>query len=167
MRGSYDAALRPLPGQGTEPGDRPEVAATSFYNLSLAHLQKFEYQAYNEAKSNADRLAPGLVADYDRWKYDSGDYAVVDLGLSRERGLAQVRRVPSRESAVRNARRGAPAGGGPGRSRRRSLNRFTASAVVFALVAVPGRRWRGPQGLHAPLLAGAGRRSAASATWAR
>ena len=60
------------------------MAATSHYNLSLAHLQKFDYQAYNAAKSNADRIAPGLVADYDRWKYDTGEYAVVDLGLGRE-----------------------------------------------------------------------------------
>jgi hypothetical protein len=69
---------------GADAGGPPEVVATFFYNLSLAHLRKFEYQAYNEARSNADRLAPGRVSAYDRWRYDSGDYAVVDLGLSRE-----------------------------------------------------------------------------------
>jgi hypothetical protein len=70
--------------------------ATFFYNQSLAHLQRFEYQPAQEAKSNADRLARGLIGDYDRtWKYDKGDYAVVDLGLSIDqvsdkfRGTAQ------------------------------------------------------------------------------
>ncbi len=92
MRGSYDAA-RARYRAGTEAGAEAEIAATSYYNLSLAHLQKFEYQAYNVARSNADRLAPGLVADYDRWKYDTRDYAVVDLGLTPEAGRRwQVRR---------------------------------------------------------------------------
>ena len=46
--GDYDAA-RVRFRQGAEVGGSAEVAATSFYNLSLAHLEKFEYQAYNEA----------------------------------------------------------------------------------------------------------------------
>ena len=143
VRGSYDAA-RARYRAGTEPGVPPEIAATSYYNLSLAHLQKFEYQAFNEAKSNADRLAHGLVADYDRWKYDSGDYAVVDLGLTRE----QVRdKFAGSESGVtvRNiaARQGAPSR--PGGLLGSLTNRFVACVGVFALAVFLVGRWRGPK----------------------
>jgi Tfp pilus assembly protein PilF len=143
LRGSYDAA-RARYRAGTEAGTPPEIAATSFYNLSLAYLQKFEYQAYNEAKSNADRLAPGLVADYDRWKYDSRDYAVVDLGLTRE----QVRdKFAGSESgvAVRNIAAGPGAPSRPGAPLGSLLNRFGASLGVFALAAFLVGRWRGPK----------------------
>jgi Tfp pilus assembly protein PilF len=142
-RGSYDAA-RAGYRAGTGAGAEAEIAATSYYNLSLAYLQKFEYQAYDEAKSNADRLAPGLVADYDRWKYDSRDYAVVDLGLTRE----QVRdKFAGSESGV--AKRNIAAGPRPP-SRRWALagslvNRFAASVGVFALAAFLVARWRGPK----------------------
>jgi hypothetical protein len=120
------------------------VAATSFYNLSLVHLQKFEYQAYNEAKSNADRLAPGLVADYDRWRYDSGDYAVVDMGLD----TAQVARKFAGAAGGAGARNviagqeSPPAGEGVARA---LANRFSAALGVFALVAFAVGRWRGPK----------------------
>jgi hypothetical protein len=46
------------------------VTATFYYNLSLAHLQRFEYQPAQEARSQADRLAAGLTRSYDSlWKY--------------------------------------------------------------------------------------------------
>ena len=165
VRGSYDAA-RARYRAGTEAGAGAEIAATSYYNLSLAHLQKFEYQAYNEAKSNADRLAPGLVADYDRWKYDTRDYAVVDLGLTRE----QVRdKFAGSESgvAVRNI------AGGPSRRRAaRTLagslaNRFVASVAVFALAVVPRRGAGAGRRRSRSTAAGAARPSAATATWGR
>jgi tetratricopeptide (TPR) repeat protein len=123
-RGAFDVA-RERYREGTAPGSPPDVAATSFYNLSLVHLQKFEYQAYSEAKSNADRLAPGLVAEYDRWRYDSGDYAVVDMGLD----TGQVARK------FAGAESGMTAGA--------LLNRFSAAVGVFALVAFAVGRWRG------------------------
>ena len=143
VRGSYDAA-RARYRAGTEAGARAEIAATSYYNLSLAHLQKFEYQAFNEAKSNADRLAPGLVAEYDRWKYDSRDYAVVDLDLTRE----QVRdKFAGSESgvAVRNIAAGKGAPSRPGALPGSLANRFVASVGVFALAAFLVGRWRGPK----------------------
>jgi tetratricopeptide (TPR) repeat protein len=143
VRGSYDAA-RARYRAGTEPGTPPEIAATSYYNLSLAYLQKFEYQAYNEAKSNADRLAPGLVADYDVWKYDSRDYAVVDLGLTRE----QVRdKFAGSESgvAVRNIVAGPGAPPQPGLLLGSLPNRFVAFVGVFALAAYLVGRLRGPK----------------------
>ncbi len=143
LRGSYDAA-RAWYRAGTEPGSPPEIAATSYYNLSLAYLQKFEYQAYNEAKLNADRLAPGLVAAYDQWKYDSRDYAVVDLGLTHEQVRDKFEGAPS-GVAVRNILAGP---GAPARAGQLALsfaNRFVAFVAVFALAAFLVGRWRGPK----------------------
>jgi len=139
VRGSYDvASARYRAGTGST---QPAVAATSHYNLSLAHLQKFDYQAYNAAKSSADRIAPGLVADYDRWKYDTGEYAVVDLGLGRE----QVSdKFAGAESGV--AARNLLLGETPARAGSRAealLNRFVASLAIFALAAFLVARWRG------------------------
>jgi Tfp pilus assembly protein PilF len=117
---------------GADASGPPEIVATFFYNLSLAHLRKFEYQAYNEARSNADHLAAGRVAAYDRWRYDSGDYAVVDLGLSREEVWHKF--AGSASGVVeRNV-----FGKGPFRglevSRAVLVNRFMAFAVLFAVV---------------------------------
>jgi Tfp pilus assembly protein PilF len=142
-RGGYDTA-RARYRAGTEGVAAPEVAATSYYNLSLVHLQKFEYQAYNEAKSNADRLAPGLVADYDRWRYDSRDYAVVDLGLTRDDVRDKFAGVETGVAARNVASAGRPPS--PRGTLLASLaNRFAAAAGVFALVAFLVGRWRGPK----------------------
>ena len=143
VRGSYDAA-RARYRAGTVAGTAPEVAATSYYNLSLAHLQKFEYQSYNEAKSNADRLAPGLVSDYDRWKYDSGDYATVDLGLTPEQVLEKFEGAES-GVAVRNLAAGRRPPFAPASWATALWSRFVASVFVFALGAYLVGRWRGPR----------------------
>ncbi|MCG6922028.1 MAG: hypothetical protein LJF15_13235 [Acidobacteria bacterium] len=127
--------------QGAQGGGANAAVATSFYNLSLAHLQKFEYQAYNEAKSSADRLSPGGVSGYDRWKYDSGDYAVVDLGLSREDVWRKFAGV-AEGVGVKNVYTGR----GGGRSiffLESLLNRFTGAALVFLVVAFLVGRARG------------------------
>jgi hypothetical protein len=110
------------------------VQATAFYNLSIAHLEKFEYQAFNDAKAAADRLAPRRVAEYDRWKYESGDYAVVDLGLSREDVWEKFAGVGEGVGA-----RNVWAGEAPGRGTigvASLANSFTAAAVLLALVAI-------------------------------
>jgi len=139
VRGSYDAASARYRA-GTSSA-QPAVAATSHYNLSLAHLQKFDYQAFNAAKSNADRIAPGLVADYDRWKYDTGEYAVVDLGLGREQVFEKFAGAES-GVAARNLLLGeTPAR--PGSLPGSLANRFVASLAVFALCAFLVGRWRG------------------------
>jgi hypothetical protein len=127
--------------EGSRTAHTDEARGVSFYNLSLAHLEKFEYQAYNEAKSSADRLAPGGNAGYDRWKYDSGDYAVVDLGLSREDVWRKFAGV-AEGVGVRNVAAGG-AGGAPRFQPASLLNRFTAGAVVFFLVAIVIGRVRG------------------------
>ena len=140
-RGGYESA-RARYRAGTQGAVAPEVAATSYYNLSLVHLQKFEYQAYGEAKSNADRLAPGLVADYDRWRYDTRDYAVVDLGLSLDAVRDKFAGAETGVS-VRNVVSGGH-GDEDGRALALSLaNRFAAFVALFALVALLFARWRG------------------------
>ena len=141
-RGAYDAALARYK-TGTEARD-PGVAATSYYNLSLAYLSKFDYQAYNEAKSNADRLARRLVAQYDRWKYDSGDYAVVDLGLTRDQVWDKLGGSSS-GVAVRNVLGGAPALPQAGSLLQSAANRLAGALAVFVVVALVVRRWRGPK----------------------
>jgi tetratricopeptide (TPR) repeat protein len=133
VHGQYDSALA-RHREGARAGGPPEVVATSLYNLSIAHLQKFEYQAFNEAKAAADRLAPRRVAAYDRWKYESGDYAVVDLVLSRDE-------VWRKFAGVRDGvgERNVSTGGGsgpPGLGPRALANRFTAGAGVLVLVAL-------------------------------
>ena len=142
VRGGYEAA-RARYKAGTGQGAAPEVAATSHYNLSLVHLQKFEYQAYNEARSNADRLAPGLVAEYERWKYDTGDYAVVDLGLTLEEVRVKFAGAEAGATLRNVAGGGRPAVVEAGTLAGSLLNRFTASLAVLALAALLVRRWRG------------------------
>jgi Tfp pilus assembly protein PilF len=142
LRGGYEDA-RALYEAGTRPGTRPDVAATSFYNLSLAHLRKFDYQAYNEARANADRLAKGLVGSYDRWKYEWGDYASVDLGLTRAQVWAKFAGATS-GVAARNVASGEPAA--PSGVLLVSMaNRFAASVAIFGLVAWLFRWIRGPR----------------------
>ena len=83
-RGEYPAALARYK-EGAEKAVDSETKAIFFYNQSLAHLQKFEMQPADEALSQARRLSAGLISTFDRlWKYDKGDYAVVDMGLSTE-----------------------------------------------------------------------------------
>ncbi len=129
----YEAA-RARYRKGAQAGGAPEVVATSLYNLSIAHLEKFEYQAFNEAKASADRLAASRVAEYDRWKYESGDYAVVDLGLSRDDVWTKFAGV-GEGVGVRNVSAGGVAAEAP--VRLGSLaNRFTSAALVLVLVAL-------------------------------
>ena len=66
--GEFPAAIARYK-QGIESGPPTPVAATFYYNLSLAHLQRFEYQPAQEARSQADRLDSSLVHTYDTlWK---------------------------------------------------------------------------------------------------
>lgn len=142
-RGQFDSAAARY-RLGTQGGGAPEVVATSFYNLSLAHLQKFDYQAYNEAKSNADRLARGVVSEYDRWKYDSGDYAVVDLGLTREQAWEKFA-GRAEGAAARNVLAGGRQEPRPWIPTVSLASRFTASPLVFGALAFLLGRWRGPK----------------------
>ena len=144
LRGAFDSALaRYRAGTGSA---NPEVAATSYYNLSLAHLQKFDYQAYNEARSNADRVARGLVARYDRWKYDTGDYAVVDLGLEPDQVWSKFAGAAS-GVAVRNVVGGSPPLPQAGALLSSTANRVLGALALFPVVLLVVARLRGPRAL--------------------
>jgi tetratricopeptide (TPR) repeat protein len=131
--------------QGIEGAPTPRVGATFYYNLSLAHLQRFEYQPAQEARSQADRLAGGLVSSYDSaWKYDKGDYAVVDLVPTGEELWAKFLGTPQGVRAKNVAGEGAS--NAPGGTLSEGLrNRFTAFLAVFGVVVLALSRWRGPR----------------------
>ncbi|HET7294077.1 MAG TPA: tetratricopeptide repeat protein, partial [Vicinamibacteria bacterium] len=129
--------------QGSEQSPTPEITATFFYNLSLAHLQRFEYQPAQEARSQAERLAGGLVRTYDGlWRYDNGNYAVVDLALTADEAWAKFvgsASGPGRKNVA--GRRAAPFDAKGLASE--ALNRFAGFLGVFAAVAFVLQRWRG------------------------
>ena len=140
-RGEFQSAIARYK-QGSESAAPPETLATFYYNLSLAHLQRFEYQPAQEAKSNADRLAGRLIDNYDRrWKYDKGDYAVVDLGLTLDQvwakflGAAEGAGV---KNVVREGTRPAPTASLAGSF----ANRFTGFLLVFVAVVAGVSLWR-------------------------
>ncbi len=139
--GEYPAAIARYK-QGIDSGPPADVAATFYYNLSLAHLQRFEYQPAQEARSQADRLSSGLIRTYDNlWKYDKGDYAVVDLNLNP--GQVWAKFAGLREGVgARNVARDAevrPAAD----VKTAFLNRFAVFPVIFAVTFLGLRRWRG------------------------
>jgi hypothetical protein len=120
------------------------VLATHYYNLSLAHLQRFEMQPADEALSQAKRLDGGLISRYDSlWKYDNGNYAVVDLGLHLDQVLEKFE-GGAEGVATRNVYQGgsAPTEGAAGWARS-ALTRFGAFLGVFGLVVLGLWLWRG------------------------
>jgi tetratricopeptide (TPR) repeat protein len=140
--GEFPAAIARYK-QGIESGPPVPLAATFYYNLSLAHLQRFEYQPAQEAKTQADRLDSSLVHTYDSlWKYDKGDYAVVDLGLSADEVWAKFAGATQGIVQKNQAGKGAPA------ADLQSLlptlaNRLTVFPLVALLAIAILRRWRG------------------------
>jgi Tfp pilus assembly protein PilF len=128
---------------GIESNTAPEIAATFYYNLSLAHLQRFEYQPAQEARSHAERAASGMVKDYDRlWKYDKGDYAVVDVGLDEDQ-VAEKFAGLSSGVGKKNLAGKAPAAGGVEQWLPAMRNRFSAMVGVFLVVTFLMSRVRG------------------------
>jgi len=140
--GEFPAAIARYK-QGIESGPAAPIAATFYYNLSLAHLQRFEYQPAQEARSQADRLDSSLVHTYDsQWKYDKGDYAVVDLGLTPEEVWAKY------SGAARGVVQANRAGQGAGASESQSFlpslgNRLSVFPLVALLAVAILRKWRG------------------------
>jgi tetratricopeptide (TPR) repeat protein len=140
--GEFPAAIARYK-QGIESSPPPEVAATFYYNLSLAHLQRFEYQPAQEARSQADRAARGLVREYDRlWKYDKGDYAVVDLGLNEEQVGAKFAGVREGMGKKNLAGKDVPAAG-MDRWLPAMRNRFSAFVALFVVLTIVIARVRG------------------------
>ena len=139
--GEYPAAIARYK-QGIESAPPSEVAATFYYNLSLAHLQRFEYQPAQEARSQSDRLASSLIRTYDsRWKYDKGDYAVVDLNLGEPEIWAKFAGRKEGIASKNLAGTGEPQSAVDGS--RALVNRFAAFPLVFAAVVFALGRWRG------------------------
>src|SRR5262249_23009277 len=113
------------------------------YNLSLAHLQRFEYQPAQEARSNAERLDGSLIHTYDSlWKYDKGDYAVVDLRLTPEEVWSKFAGASSGIVQKNRAARGA-AETGMTVFLPALVTRLTVFPLVALLAVLVLRRWRG------------------------
>jgi len=128
----------------SDSGVTPEVVATIYYNLSLAHLQKFDRQEADEARSQADRLGSGLTRYYDQtWKYESrNENAVVDLGLNSSQLWPKFAGRAEGVALKNLAGRPQPADD-PSRFLSPALNRFTGFLGVFGLVVLALRQWRG------------------------
>jgi tetratricopeptide (TPR) repeat protein len=140
--GEFPAAIARYK-QGIESGPPAPVAATLYYNMSLAHLQKFAYQPAQEARTQAERLDSSLVKGFDSvWKYDKGDYAVVDLGLSRDEVWSKFAGAPRGIVQKNRYGRGSDSAGTP--SLLPSLmNRLSVFPLVAILAVLTLRRWRG------------------------
>jgi tetratricopeptide (TPR) repeat protein len=138
--GEFPAAI-PRYQQGIAAAPTPAVAATLYYNMSLAYLQKFDPQPANEARSQALRLDPGLIQRYDdTWKYEiKNENAVVDLNLSAEELWAKFQRL--RDGVARQNVLGK--GGADALSWSGGTNRFLGFLGVFVLVVIAMWRWRG------------------------
>ena len=123
----------------------PAIGATLYYNMSLAYLQKFDPQPANEARSQAIRLDPALIAEYDAsWKYEiKNENAVVDLGLTADELWAKFGRLrDGRRRGRTSMGKGGGAAVGVGR-RHQPLPR--ASWRCSSAVVVGMWRWRGPR----------------------
>jgi tetratricopeptide (TPR) repeat protein len=140
--GEYPAAIARYK-QGIETNPPAKLAATFFYNLSLAHLQRFEFQPAQAARDRADQIDGRLIRSYDSaWRYDKGDYAVVDLSLTPAELWAKFVGV-SDGIALKNQ-----VGQGGGAAKGLELvevaaTRFTGFLAVSLLVVFALSRWRG------------------------
>lgn len=140
-RGEFQSALVRYK-EGAEKAADSETKAVFFYNQSLAHLQKFEMQPADEALSQARRLSGGLISTFDRlWKYDKGDYAVVDIGLSTEDVERKFLGVPEGNGRQNVFTSGA--GNAAESPLPAMLNRFAAFLAVATLGVVALSFWRG------------------------
>lgn len=142
-RAEFQAAIARYK-QGAAAAATPEVGATLYYNLSLAHLQRFEYEPNNEARAQADRLARSVTQAYEsRWKFDKEGSAVaaaVDLGLTQDELWAKFAGV--REGIGRKNVAGKNAGAESDLAAG-ALTRFTGFLGVFGFTVFGLQRWRG------------------------
>jgi tetratricopeptide (TPR) repeat protein len=139
-RGEFQSALVRYK-EGAAKASDSDAKAVFYYNQSLAHLQKFEMQPADEALSQARRLSGGLISTYDRlWKYDKGDYAVVDMGLSTEdveEKFLGVAQGPGRKNVFGSPSKVAES------PLTAMLNRFAGFLAVATLGVVGLSFWRG------------------------
>jgi tetratricopeptide (TPR) repeat protein len=144
-RGKYGVAISRYK-KAAELHPPTDMEATAYYNLSLAHLQGFEYEPTNAARGRADELNRSLTAQYDAlWKADrrgSAVAAVVDLAPSRDEVWAKF--IDKRDGVGKKnlAGRGANPLGSINLASS-VLNRFTGFVVLFGIVILGMARWRG------------------------
>lgn len=143
-RGEFAAAIARYK-QGIELGAAPRFAATFYYNLAQAHLQKFEFQPAAEARQQADRAAGDLTRGYEsRWRYEKGGAAVaavIDLTLTPEEVTAKFAGAAEGVAAKNVA---GTTNAGVGADLKASLlNRFLAFAGACAFTSFGIARWRG------------------------
>jgi tetratricopeptide (TPR) repeat protein len=140
--GEFGAAV-PRYQQGLASSPPAPVGATLYYNMSLAYLQKFDPQPANEARSQAIRLDPALIAEYDAsWKYEiKNENAVVDLNLTADELWAKFARL--RDGVGRQNVMGG--GEAPRWEWGAGANRFLGFLAVLVAVVVGLWRWRGPR----------------------
>lgn len=145
-RGDFLAAIARYK-QATAAGSSDAMSATFYYNLSLAHLQRFEYDASAAARGQADGLDPDLVRRYEViWKGERRGSAVgaaVDLGLSPEQvwtKFAGVAEGPGTKNVLAAA---APPSFDSAVLLAVVVNRFVAFALISALGVFLLNRWRG------------------------
>lgn len=120
--------------------------ATAYYNKSLAQLQEFDFDPARATRAEADGIAPGLPAQYERrWYYvQEGSVvpAVVDLGPSDDELWAKFSGIT--DGAPRANLTGSGASALPGDALVSGLmSRFAVFVGISALAAVVIWRWRG------------------------
>jgi tetratricopeptide (TPR) repeat protein len=144
-RGEVEAAIARYK-KAVEASSMPDVQGTLYYNLSIAQYQKFDYQGAQESRSNAERLASGLIHAYDAlWKYEgTGLGAVVDLRLNRDQLWAKFAGT-SEGTREKNVAGRTVSGVSRAVLLRGVVNRFLGFLVVFALLVFNFARWRGPR----------------------
>lgn len=141
-RGEFPAAIARYK-QGAESSPTPDINATFYYNLSLAHLQRFEYQPAQEARSQAERIAMSVVRTYDNlWKYDKSDYAVVDLSLSEEQAWTKFAGT-AEGVGTKNVAGKSVTPFDPAKLLPSALNRFAGFLGVAVVLGFVLSRWRG------------------------
>ena len=120
--------------------------ATYNYNLSLARLQQFKYEASHAARSAADDYDRPLCAGYEHlWKADRGggsaEGAVVDLAPTPDEVWGKF--IGVRDGVGKQNNIGQGGGLLDPVSLSSMLNRFLGFALVFGLTVGAMSRWRG------------------------
>jgi tetratricopeptide (TPR) repeat protein len=140
-RGEYQAAIARYK-QGVEAGGPPDTLGTFHYNLNIAYLQRFEPEPAREARSEAERLASGLVRTYDSlWSREEGN-AVVDLGPTRRQIWAKFDGSPI-GVGYKNVMASPPPPFDLSTLGSELVNRFAGFLVVLVVAVFALSRWRG------------------------
>lgn len=144
-KGDYAAAAARYT-QAAEAGTNPRYRGIAYYNLSIAQLQRFEFEPAKDTRSKADALAGRLTSEYERtWKFEKEGSVVptvVDLGLTADEIWAKYDGAP--QGVARENLAGTEPASLPVATFARGLvSRFAGFLVVFALALVALSRWRG------------------------